>query len=235
MGQPGAFSPKGEDWMVRELQTIRREMNELRAANVFGLTGIKPKDGGTDLDGFVNINGPLEVNGESVINGEMEVNGDSTFNGAMSITGALNLPAGIIGNEALTSPITALPVHGDGFNFSITTGANVEKLRATFAVPDGFTKAAVYATATMSVFNNSGSLDSCYLAVRINGTHIGWSNQVGAPASQRVLSVAAGSGLVTGLSGGTIYVGAEASTGVNAWSTDVNNTMNIDALVLFFR
>lgn len=235
MGQPGSFNPKGEDFLVREIAEIKRQIQQLAAANPFAAMGVVPKPDGLIVEGYETVNGPLEVNGDSVINGEMEVNGDSTFNGAMSITGALNLPAGIIGNEALTSPITALPVHGDGFNFSITTGANVEKLRATFAVPDGFTKAAVYATATMSVFNNSGSLDSCYLAVRINGTHIGWSNQVGAPASQRVLSVAAGSGLVTGLSGGTIYVGAEASTGVNAWSTDVNNTMNIDALVLFFR
>jgi len=230
MGNPGQFAvPAGESWLAQKIQGIERQLTELRAANVFGLTGIKPKDGGTDLDGFVNINGPLEVNGL------MEVNGDSTFNGAMSITGALNLPAGIIGNDALTSPTEALASHADTDTFSITTGANVEKLRTTITVPAGFTKAAVYATATMSVYNNSGSLDSCYLAVRINGTHIGWSNQVGAPASQRVLSVAAGAGLITGLSGGTIYVSAEASTGVNAWSTDANNTLNIDAMVTFYR
>lgn len=229
MGQPGAFSPKGEDWMVRELQTIRREMNELRAANVFGLTGIKPLDGGTDLDGFVNING------DATVNGPLEVNGDSVFNGAMSIAGALNLPAGIIGNDALTSPTEAKSGHADADSFSITTGANVEKLRATITVPAGFTKAAVFGVATMSVFNNSGSLDSCYLAFRVNGAQVGWSNQVGAPSSQRVLSVAAGAGLVTGLSGGTIYVSAEASTGVNAWSADANNTLNIDAIVTFYR
>lgn len=228
-GQPGSFQPRGEDWIGRELADIKSRMQRLEAANVFGLTGIVPKDGGTDLDGFVNING------DATVNGPLEVNGDSTFNGAMSITGALNLPAGIIGNDALTSPSTPVASHAQADSFSITTGANVEKLRATITVPAGFTKAAVYGTATMSVFNNSGSLDSAYLAFRVNGAQVGWSNQVGAPASQRVLSVAAGAGLISGLSGGTIYVSAEASTGVNAWSTDANNTLNIDALVTFYR
>lgn len=222
-GQPGSFQPRGEDWMGRELADIKSRMQRLEAANVFGLTGIKPKAGGTDLDGFVNVNGPLAVNG------------NSTFNGAMSITGALNLPAGIIGNDALANPTEPQASHADAAAFSITTGANVEKLRATITVPAGFTKAAVYGTATMSVYNNSGSLDSCYLAFRVNGGQIGWSNQVGAPASQRVLSVASGSGIITGLNGGTIYVSADASTGVNAWSVDNNNTINIDALVTFYR
>lgn len=234
-GQPGSFQPKGEDWMVREMQTMRRELNELRAANVFGLTGIKPKDGGTDLDGFVNVNGPLVVNGTSGINGPQTVNGSQTVNGPMTITGTLSLPAGIIGNDALANPSMPVASHADAAAFSITTGANVEKLRATITVPAGFTKAAVYGTATMSVYNNSGSLDSCYLAFRVNGQQVGWSNQVGAPASQRVMAVASGSGIISGLNGGTIYVSADASTGVNAWNVDNNNTINIDALVTFYR
>ena len=234
-GQPGSFQPRNEDWMVRELQDIKAKMQRLEAANVFGLTGIKPKSGGTNLDGFVNVNGPLVVNGTSGINGPQTVNGSQTVNGPMTITGTLSLPAGIIGNDALANPSTSVASHADAAAFSITTGANVEKLRATITVPAGFTKAAVYGTATMSVYNNSGSLDSCYLAFRVNGGQIGWSNQVGAPASQRVLSVASGSGIISGLNGGTIYVSADASTGVNAWAIDNNNTINIDALVTFYR
>lgn len=235
MPQPGMFNPSGEDAIIRRLQELERKYNELSAANVFGLTGIKPKSGGTNLDGFVNVNGPLVVNGTSGINGPQTVNGSQTVNGPMTITGTLSLPAGIIGNDALANPSTSVASHAQADSFSITTGANVEKLRATITVPAGFTKAAVYGTATMSVFNNSGSLDSCYLAFRVNGGQVGWSNQVGAPASQRVLAVAAGSGIITGLNGGTIYVSADASTGVKAWSIDNNNTINIDALVTFYR
>lgn len=228
--QPGQFKPPGDEgWLVRRLQELEARVARNEAANPFKSMGIEPKPDGLIVQGYETVNGPLEVNGA------MEVNGDSVFNGAMSIAGALNLPAGIIGNDALTSPSTPIASHAQADSFSITTGANVEKLRATITVPAGFTKAAVYGTATMSVFNNSGSLDSCYLAFRVNGAQVGWSNQVGAPASQRVLSVAAGAGLISGLSGGTIYVSAEASTGVNAWSVDVNNTLNIDALVTFYR
>ncbi len=228
--QPGQFKPPGDEgWIGRAIQEIRQQIQQLAAANPFASMGVKPMPDGLIVEGYETVNGPLDVNGT------MNVDGDSTFNGAMSITGALNLPAGIIGNDALTSPSTPIASHADAAAFSITTGANVEKLRATITVPAGFTKAAVYGTATMSVYNNSGSLDSCYLAFRVNGAQIGWSNQVGAPASQRVLSVAAGAGLISGLSGGTIYVSAEASTGVNAWSVDNNNTLNIDALVTFYR
>lgn len=235
MPQPGQFNPSGEDAIIRRLQELERKYNELSAANPFKAMGIQPKPDGLIVDGYETINGPLDVNGDATVDGPLEVNGNSVFNGAMSITGALNLPAGIIGNDALANPSTSVASHADAAAFSITTGANVEKLRATITVPAGFTKAAVYGTATMSVYNNSGSLDSCYLAFRVNGQQVGWSNQVGAPAAQRVLSVASGSGIISGLNGGTIYVSADASTGVNAWAIDNNNTINIDALVTFYR
>ncbi len=226
--QPGQFAPKGEDHLIRRIQDLERTVQQLAAANPFASMGVKPMPDGLIVEGYETVNGPLTVNGA------MEVNGDSVFNGAMSIAGALNLPAGIIGNDALTSPSTPVASHAQADSFSITTGANVEKLRATITVPAGFTKAAVYGTATMSVYNNT-TLDTCYLAFRVNGAQVGWSNQVGAPASQRVLSVAAGAGLISGLSGGTIYLSAEASTNVNTWSADANNTLNIDALVTFYR
>lgn len=56
MPQPGSFANalKGEDWLVREVQTLRRELNEVRAANVFGPMGILPRMGGIDVQGFVN-------------------------------------------------------------------------------------------------------------------------------------------------------------------------------------
>ena len=235
MPQPGMFNPAGEDAVIRRIQELERQVKELSAANPFKAMGIQPKPDGLIVDGYETINGPLDVNGDATVDGPLTVNGNSVFNGAMSITGALNLPAGIIGNDALANPSTSVASHADAAAFSITTGANVEKLRATITVPAGFTKAAVYGTATMSVYNNSGSLDSCYLAFRVNGQQIGWSNQVGAPASQRVLSVASGSGIISGLNGGTIYVSADASTGVNAWAIDNNNTINIDALVTFYR
>lgn len=231
MGQPGLPGSQfpSEDAIIRELRDVRRLLQQVMAANPLATAGIEAVPDGIIVQGSQTVNGPLDVNGTSQLDGAVTINGPAT------ITGTLSLPAGIIGNDALASPSTPVASHADAAAFSITTGANVEKLRATITVPAGFTKAAVYGTATMSVFNNSGSLDSCYLAFRVNGQQVGWSNQVGAPASQRVLSVASGSGIVSGLNGGTIYVSADASTGVNAWSVDNNNTINLDALVTFYR
>ena len=53
-GQPGSFQPRGEDWMVRELQSLRGDLQRLAAANPFASMGIAPKPGGIDVNGFVN-------------------------------------------------------------------------------------------------------------------------------------------------------------------------------------
>ena len=53
-GQPGTFQPRGEDWMVRELQSLRGDLQRLAAANPFASMGIAPKPGGIDVNGFVN-------------------------------------------------------------------------------------------------------------------------------------------------------------------------------------
>ena len=230
MAQPGQFAPRGEDWVPRELAALRKELNELRAANVFGLTGIKPKDGGTDLDGFVNING------DAVVNGPLEVNGDSVFNGAMSIAGALNLPAGIIGNDALTSPLTPLVAHADVANFALATGPNVEKVRATINVPDGFTQALVYATASMNAKNYNATSDSMYLACTVNGSTPGWSGQQSVAAGEVGHCTKTVASLLSP-AGSSFYVNAKASSGSLAWaaSTGDQNTINIDVMVLFLR
>lgn len=110
MPQPGQFAPRGEDEWVRRVQDLEARLQRIEAANVFGLTGITPKDGGTDLDGFVNINGPLAVTG------------NADFTGNVHIGGTLDLPAGIINNDALSDPIVPGAYHSDIQNISIASG-----------------------------------------------------------------------------------------------------------------
>lgn len=55
MGNPGAFGTRGEDWIGRELAQLRREMNELRAANIFGPMGINPVAGGFNVTGTLGL------------------------------------------------------------------------------------------------------------------------------------------------------------------------------------
>lgn len=95
MAQPGQFQPRGEDWLVRKVQELEARVARNEAANVFGLTGITPKDGGTDLDGFVNVNGEMTVNGAMEVNGTMEVAGDADFTGNTTIGGNANITGNI--------------------------------------------------------------------------------------------------------------------------------------------
>lgn len=210
MPQPGKPAPRGEDWFVRELQNLRRELQELKAANPFGLTGIDPQDGGTEFDGYVNVNGP------------------------MSITGTLNLPAGIIGNDALTSPISPQTAHADVANFSLATGANVEKVRATVTVPDGYTRALVMASASLASKNTTTATDSMYVDCRVNGSVSGWSSQTSVSAGESGFVINVSTALLTGL-GSSFYVAANASTGLAAWAASTTSAINVDAIVLFLR
>jgi hypothetical protein len=227
-GQPGSFQPRGEDWMVRELQALRGELNQLRAANVFGLTGIKPKDGGTDLDGFVNINGPLEVNGDSAINGPLNVNG------AMAVTGTLSLPAGIIDNAALAAPVSPLATHVGTNNFGLSTGPNVPILTTSITVPAGYTQALVFAAANMHAYNNNAAQDDAYAVVFINGTSVGASSQTTAAATSSVCLNATGTLLITGL-GASFTVVVKGSSAGSAWAVATNNFINLDVMTIFLR
>lgn len=161
MAQPGGFNPKGEDWIGREFAELRKELRELKAANVFGLTGIMPKDGGTDLDGFVNINGPLEVNGAAGINGPLEVNG------AMTVTGTLSLPAGIINNDALAAPLESHTTYADADGFTLTP-AEQDFCATSFIVPEGYTTAVIVATGTVNTYNTNAASDYLWARAYIN-------------------------------------------------------------------
>lgn len=198
--QPGQLSPRNEDWMVRELQTLRRELNELRAANVFGRTGIMPRDGGTDFEGYVNING------DGTINGPLEVNGDSEFNGSLSINGPLNLQPGSIQNDALTNPVKYEVGVNDNDALTIAL-TETTVCTYTFTVPAGFTQAFVSGFGSVGIMNPTASNSSVGGRVYIdrpNGQGPTWGPRrfqqalAGADASTFPLKQT----LVTGLSGG---------------------------------
>lgn len=53
--QPGQFNPRGEDWIVRELQDIKGKLQRLEAANIFGTMGIEPNAGGFTVTGTLGL------------------------------------------------------------------------------------------------------------------------------------------------------------------------------------
>jgi hypothetical protein len=231
MPQPGQFAPRGEDEWVRRVQDLEARLQRIEAANVFGLTGITPKDGGTDLDGFVNINGPLSVTGA------MDVTGNADFTGNVHIGGTLDLPAGIINNEALQAPVYPAVYHADTQNISITNGPNVEKVGVDVAVPAGYTQALVSLTITMNMTNNSASTDLAYVGANINGTSPGWASVASATVGQAISLNNTVVALVNGLTGGgTFRLTGKASSGSNTWpAAGTSNVMNLNATVQFLR
>lgn len=216
MAQPGMFGLKGEDWVGRELTDIKRQIRELSAANVFGLTGISPKDGGTDFDGFVNVNGPMTINGDA------------------AITGALSLPAGIINNDALANPVQIGTASNGLNNYAITTASTV-RASVVLTVPDGFTEAVVTANPTAMGQNSTATTDYLYVMAVVQGVSGG----------ELYTSAAAGLGVglaapfhitLTGLTGDDeIIVSVATRAGFNTWAASTANQANIYATAIFLR
>lgn len=234
MAQPGMPSARGEDALIRRIQQLERDMVELRAANIFGRTGITPKDGGTDFDGYVTVNGLIVVNGASTFNGPLVVNGGSTFNGAMAVTGTLSLPAGIIGNDALANPLTTGSAGMTASNQSFTT-TPTQYGTELITVPAGFTRAVVMNGVSAGGTNSGAGGDYLYVAAGINGVPGGempsYAN-AGFYASGSAFGVRTLTGLTAGSS---ISVSVQVRTNSGAWAAAGANIVNVNALALFYR
>lgn len=223
--QPGKFQPpnsRDEGWIGRELQTLRREMNELRAANVFGLTGVRPKNGGTEFEGYLNVNGELNINGPA------------------KITGTLDLPTGIIGNDSLTSPSTGRSDGATARGFTVPAATPAVIASFGFTVPDGYTKAAVIALGSAFVYNPGAATDYVYAAIHVDVSDGRTSN------GQTLISLIGGSGgsvnltpnnmqSIEGLSGGdTITCSIRMYTGTNAIN-HASNSATVHGMATFTR
>lgn len=208
--QPGQFNPKGEDWIGRELAELRRELRELKAANIFGLTKITPKDGGTDFDGFVNVNG------------------------SMSINGPLILQPGSIENDSLASPLRSDAGKSYIVGAGVTTTSTVVST-ITFTVPEGFTQASVAASALAMAVNSTASLDYLYAESVINGVGGGEVYTYVPAGNGNSVSIPYNADL-TGLSGGdTFDVSVAVRTSNGAWAPDASNLFKVYAQVLYLR
>jgi len=222
MGQPGAFSPKGEDWMVRKIQELERSIQQLAAANPFAAMGIKPMPDGLIVEGYETVNGPLEVNGDSV------------FNGDLSINGPLHLQPGSIENDALTDPVQFGQSSTIDTNFPLEF-TDVEFASGSIPIPAGYTRAQVTVIAVGGAINPNASSDFLYAKAIINGV-----------ASRQIFGyVAANNGSVevmtakvsflTGLSGGNITVGMMLSTQGPSWTANPSNRAFVEASAIFLR
>lgn len=208
--QPGFFNPQGEDWIPRKFAELERQLTELRAANPFGLTGIKPRNGGTDFDGYVNINGPAKI------------------------TGTLDLPAGIIGNDALASPVQHGSVGGSERSFPVTAAQTMRAVQ-TIAVPAGFTRATVLVVASASAINGSSGADFLYVAAYAGSGMGGDTYSYAGPNGGVASASASAIQTFTGLSGGTITVATAIRCQGATWPANASTSANTNAVVIFTR
>jgi hypothetical protein len=215
--QPGQFTPPGDEgWIGRKFQDLERQLNELRAANPFATMGVKPMPDGLVVEGYETVNGPLLINGPA------------------TITGALNLPAGIIGNDALANPMIVEASSNYLNNYAVGTTSTV-RATVTLAVPDGFTSAVVMTNAAGMAQNSTGTVDYLYVQAVVDGVNGG------------EMYTSAGAGLAVGIAspfnttiygltdGQLITVSVATRTGFATWSASTANQANIYATVLYFR
>lgn len=212
MAQPGTFanSLKGEDWLVRRVQDLERAVQQLAAANPFGLSGLRLKDGGMVVEGYQTVNGP------------------------MTITGSLDLPAGSVPNEALANPVQ-IDTASNGVDGEAITTTSTVRASVTLTVPDGMTQAIVMATATASGENSTASSDYLYVSAVVEGVN-GGELYTAAPAALGASLAAPFNTTLTGLTDGqVITVGVATRTGTAEWDASTANQAAISATVMYLR
>jgi hypothetical protein len=236
-GLPGSqFQGQSEDYLVRRVQDLEKAVQQLAAANVFAPMGVTPTPDGFTVTGTETVTGALIVNGPETVNGALNVNG------AMAVTGTLSLPAGIIGNDALTSPSTSVNFYANADSFTIPVTTETTIATATTTVPTGYTKVVIIATSTLFAYNSNTSTD--YVTGRIYIDTPGGTPATGHGRAIPAFIGASGGSMnstptnmtsVTGLSGGaTISVRLTVHTD-NASITAASNGATIDVLAIFTR
>ena len=201
----------GSDDLIARFRAFQVEVRD-RFNNLLKQAGIRVEK---DL---VRFTGAVDITSTTHIGGTLDVDAAATFGGAVAITGTLDLPAGIINNDALASPVSGDTATSFAVGLHLT--ATEQSVAAVSVnVPAGFSKARVMAFSTLSA--GSSSLD-CF--TRIQGNDGGTTQAgYGFGASSHAITL-------TGLSGGTIT----ASTVAQTWP-DTTSQANTTIFVVFLR
>lgn len=159
--------------------------------------------------------------------------GTALFKGPVVIEGTLSLPAGIINNDALSSPMEPGSAGLSQSNFAVSTTAT-PRAQQSIAVPPGFSRAMVMNGVSVGAVNSTASGDFLYVSASINGTGGGETPNVayaGAYSSASAFAIRT----LTGLSGGTITAEARVRSGSAAWAANAVNVAHTNAIALFLR
>jgi len=248
-----AFARSGTSVSAEGVVTVDGTLSVVGDLDVSGnadVTGPLAVHGTAAFDGATTIGGTLGVTGPATIGGTLGVTGATTLSapttvsgslgvtGPMTVTGTLSLPAGIIDNAALTSPVKPIASHADSgaSSFPVTT-TMTNQATATVTVPAGYTQALILAVGQASAVNTTASLDTVYVGVSINAVSPpGWASGQDVGPSGFGGATSAVAQLLTGLTGGgTFTIAARIRSAFAGWSANASNEANIDASVLFLR
>lgn len=209
--QPGMFRPPhSEDFLIRRLQDLERAVQQLAAANPFGLSGLRLQNGGMVVEGYQTVNGP------------------ATF------TGSLDLPAGSVQNDALANPVQ-IDTASNGVDGEAITTTSTVRASVALTVPAGMTQAIVLTTATGMGENSTTASDYLYVSAVVEGIN-GGELYTSAAAGLGASLAAPFNTTLTGLTDGQeITVGVATRTGTAAWDASTANQASIAVTVMYLR
>lgn len=180
-GQPGTFQPRGEDWIGRELQALRGDLQRLAAANPFAAMGISPKPGGIDVNGFVNSLRPDGTVGVSMDDDGVFLVYDEAGTTPVARFGPLESSPGDYGVEVLVGS-TWVQLGAQAVTWDLVAGrpgevggATIDGSFITGTVPDAATSATTAQADgnTTAAFNRDVTgLVGSYKAVYMHSTNV---------------------------------------------------------------
>lgn len=141
----------------------------MRVASSLTVEGDLTSTGSADITGTTHIGGATDIDGTLNVDAEMTVAGNATFSGAVAIAGTLSLPAGIIDNDALTSPQVQLSDFGNSASYAVAGAPGAVLGTFAMVVPAGYTKASYIAEAGAGIHNITGASNYAYLRVFASG------------------------------------------------------------------
>jgi len=241
MSRLPSTGPSLQRYLRQQARTAQRQQQSsafARSGTSVSAEDVVTVDGELDVTGAFVVDGSGTVNGPLAVHGTATFDGNTTIGGNAAITGTLSLPAGIIDNAALTSPVSPSAWHADSGStvFAVST-THTDRATTTVTVPAGYTQALIFAVGQASAVNSTGIVDTLYVGVVVNGVGTpGWAaTQDVAPAGLGGAACAAGK-LLTGLTGGgTFTVSTRIYSAYAGWAGNAANSCNIDASVLFLR
>jgi hypothetical protein len=184
----------------------------------------------------------VTAEGETTVDGSLNVTGNLEVSGHAAITGTLSLPAGIIDNAALTSPVIPGIVNTTDTGFAVTL-TWADAAATTITVPAGCTQllatcnAGVYASNPNTTGGSNGTGgDLLCCRISLNGS-VSIGGDWGLSGSNGMTSASSsGSFQFSGLTpGDTLPISAQVCSAYQSLGSNATNRANINATLIWLR